>query len=135
MKVSECEKCEHYERRKWSHRYCPGGYHPIGMTHAYGYCTLHQKRCCKVKGCAEVLAKKKVEEMCDAFEVVRWDGYTFHYGSFKEAYDRWLGDGYQNVSSKMYGLKDGKRIAIMTGYHEGKNPEKLEMELITKGDK
>lgn len=71
-----------------------------------------------------------IEELCDSFEVVRWDGYTFKYKSYKEAYDRWFGDGYQNVSSEMYGLINGKRVAIMTGYTEGKNPDKLELELL-----
>lgn len=51
MKVSICEKCKHHERRKWSHRYCPNGYHPIGMSHGYAYCLKYQKRCSKVKKC------------------------------------------------------------------------------------
>lgn len=71
-----------------------------------------------------------IEELCDSFEVVRFDRTTFKYKSYKEAFDLWLGDGYQNVPSKMYGLINGKRVAIMTGYTEGKNPDKLELELL-----
>ena len=71
-----------------------------------------------------------IEELCGSFEVVRRDGTTFKYRSYKKAFNLWLSDGYQNVSSKMYGLINGKRVAIMTGYTEGKNPDKLELELL-----
>lgn len=53
MKVKECEKCEYYERRRWSHIYYPNGYHAIGMTHAFGYCTKHKRKCREVKKCKE----------------------------------------------------------------------------------
>ena len=51
MKVSECEKCAHYKRCVYSNYYRPAGYHPIGMSHAYGYCTKHQDRCLNIKLC------------------------------------------------------------------------------------
>lgn len=53
MKVSKCEQCAFYERRRWSHSYKPNGYHAIGMTHAYAYCKKHGKRCADVKKCDE----------------------------------------------------------------------------------
>ena len=53
MKVRECEKCEHYERRVWSHRHYCRNYHDIGMTHAYGYCKKYECRCADVKKCEE----------------------------------------------------------------------------------
>ena len=49
MKVSYCEKCKCYERRKWSDYYVPKNYHPIGMSHAYGYCRLLCMRCSEIK--------------------------------------------------------------------------------------
>lgn len=51
MKVKDCEKCKHYQRKTWSTSYKPAGYHAIGVTHAYGYCLLHKCRCLKVKNC------------------------------------------------------------------------------------
>lgn len=51
MKVKQCERCEKYERRVWSQYYEPRNYHPIGMSHAYGYCKHHQERCSNVKKC------------------------------------------------------------------------------------
>jgi len=53
MKVKQCEKCKHYERHTWSEKYYPNGYHCIGMTHAYGYCTKYEERCANVKKCKE----------------------------------------------------------------------------------
>ena len=33
MKISICEKCEHYQRRRWSHYYLShSGYHAIGIV-------------------------------------------------------------------------------------------------------
>jgi len=49
MKVSICRKCRYFRERRWSHRYEPMGYHPIGMTHVYGYCLLRKARCMEVK--------------------------------------------------------------------------------------
>jgi len=51
MNVKQCEACEHYRRITWSAPYQPKGYHTIGMTHAYGYCALHKKRCLNIKKC------------------------------------------------------------------------------------
>lgn len=53
MKVSLCEKCEHYKRKTWSKSYKPNAYHAIGVTHAYAYCTLHNARCLSVKNCGK----------------------------------------------------------------------------------
>jgi hypothetical protein len=53
MKVKDCEKCEHRQRRVWSQYYEPKDYHAIGMSHAYAYCTKHQKRVRDVKKCDE----------------------------------------------------------------------------------
>lgn len=53
MKVSRCEKCRHHERRRWMRQEFPANYHPIGMTHAYGYCKKHRQRCLKVKSCGD----------------------------------------------------------------------------------
>lgn len=59
MKCGICEKCPFYQRRKWSKRYEPNNYHAIGMSFAYGYCKLLQKRCGKVakKDCNEALCR------------------------------------------------------------------------------
>lgn len=51
MKVSRCEKCKNFERRTWSHYYKPKNYHPIGMTHAFGFCNHYNERCSCVKKC------------------------------------------------------------------------------------
>lgn len=51
MRVRDCETCAFHERRRWSREYRPKSYHTIGMTHAYGYCRLHEKRCLQVKAC------------------------------------------------------------------------------------
>ncbi len=53
MNVRKCEKCESYERRRWSSYYQPNGYHAIGMTHAYGYCRKYKARCLNVQKCTE----------------------------------------------------------------------------------
>ena len=54
MKVANCEKRKHYQRRTWSHAHYPANYHAIGMSHAYAYCTKHCKRCGDVKKCDEL---------------------------------------------------------------------------------
>jgi hypothetical protein len=51
MKVKECKGCCFCQRRTWSHEYKPRNFHMIGMTHAYAYCTKHQKRVSEVKRC------------------------------------------------------------------------------------
>lgn len=51
MKVKECESCLYFSRRIWTQYYESKNYHPIGMTHAYGYCTKYKKRCVEVKSC------------------------------------------------------------------------------------
>lgn len=53
MKVKDCEKCKHHERRTWSDYYQPMNYHAIGMSHAYAYCKKHGCRCLEVKGCKD----------------------------------------------------------------------------------
>lgn len=53
MKVQDCEKCKHYKRCTWSQYYIPTNYHPIGMSHAYAYCTKHKRRCVEIKKCYE----------------------------------------------------------------------------------
>ena len=59
MKVRDCQKCSQYRRRTWSHKHYSLGYHPIGMTHAYGYCKKHDARCCDVKNCKEINGESK----------------------------------------------------------------------------
>lgn len=54
MRVKDCEKCPHKRRRTWSHTHKCANYHPIGMTHAYAYCLLHDMRCSQVKKCKVV---------------------------------------------------------------------------------
>lgn len=49
MKVSECRKCRYFRERRWSQRYEPKDYHPIGMTHVYGWCAYRKSRCRQVK--------------------------------------------------------------------------------------
>lgn len=51
MKVSKCENCRHYRRKMWTTSYKPAGYHRIGISHAYGFCALHNDRCLNVKNC------------------------------------------------------------------------------------
>lgn len=53
MKVSKCSGCPHFKERKWSHPYKPKGYHTIGMTHVYGYCTKYGERCLDIRRCVE----------------------------------------------------------------------------------
>lgn len=51
MKVRECMKCKNYRRKVWSTYYKPNGYHAIGVSHAYGWCEKHKKRCLCVEQC------------------------------------------------------------------------------------
>lgn len=51
MKVGNCEKCKHCERRSWVTVHKPNGYHAIGITHVYAFCTLHKMRCSTIKYC------------------------------------------------------------------------------------
>ena len=53
MKVKDCKKCPKCVRRTWKDYYVPRNYHPIGMTHAYAWCTLHKKRVRDVKNCVK----------------------------------------------------------------------------------
>lgn len=56
MKVRDCEKCQYYTRKVYSTYHVPVNYHPIGMSHAYGYCKKHDDKCLKVKNCDEMAA-------------------------------------------------------------------------------
>ena len=47
--MKKCKGCSYYARRTWTQKYYPSDYHAIGMTHAYGYCRLHQTRCSDIK--------------------------------------------------------------------------------------
>lgn len=49
MKVFECKKCVHCERRTWSSSYKPKDYHEIGVSHAYRFCNKYKKRCLEVE--------------------------------------------------------------------------------------
>ena len=49
MRVKDCANCPHRRRRVWSQYYKPNGYHAIGMSHAYAYCTKNDKRVSDVK--------------------------------------------------------------------------------------
>ena len=51
MRVSYCAKCQYYERKTWSNYHIPKNYHPIGISHAYGYCKLYCMRCSEIKPC------------------------------------------------------------------------------------
>ena len=51
MKVKDCKGCASCQRRVYSTYHTPKNYHPIGMSHAYAYCTFHQKRVLDVKKC------------------------------------------------------------------------------------
>lgn len=51
MKVSICEKCPYYKIGRWVTYHKPLNYHPIGITHRYGYCEKYKKRCFEVKKC------------------------------------------------------------------------------------
>ena len=53
MRVKDCRSCPHCQRRVWSDYHIPKNYHPIGMSHAYAYCTKHRKRVSEVKKCDE----------------------------------------------------------------------------------
>ena len=55
MKVKDCKKCECCERRTYSTYHVPTNYHPIGMSHAYAYCSLHKKRVLEVKRCEKAV--------------------------------------------------------------------------------
>ena len=58
MRVRECEKCFYYRRRTWSTYYIPKKYHPIGMTHAYGWCLRFKRRVLDVRKCEDGFAIK-----------------------------------------------------------------------------
>lgn len=60
MKVKECEKCRYKKRHVWSTYYIPRDYHPIGMSHAYAYCALHQKRVRDVKKCEHFINANQI---------------------------------------------------------------------------
>jgi len=49
MKLSICKDCKFKERHVWSSYVCPNNYQPIGVSHAYGFCSLCDKRCLRVK--------------------------------------------------------------------------------------
>lgn len=51
MRVRDCQKCQEYVRKAWSDYHIPRNYHPIGMSHAYGWCNKHKKRCLEVRRC------------------------------------------------------------------------------------
>ncbi len=51
MKVKDCQKCQKYVRKAWSDYHIPRHYHPIGMSHAYGWRNKHKKRCLEVRRC------------------------------------------------------------------------------------
>lgn len=51
MRVRDCQKCQEYVRKVWSDYHIPRNYHPIGMSHAYGWCNKHKKRCLEVRRC------------------------------------------------------------------------------------
>lgn len=53
MRVKDCERCTYCTRRTWSHYHKCRDYHPIGMTHAYAFCTKHDRRVSEVKKCDE----------------------------------------------------------------------------------
>ena len=53
MKISDCMKCKHYQRKTWGSVFKPANYHNIGVTHAFGYCNKHQMRCLDIKKCSE----------------------------------------------------------------------------------
>ena len=61
MKVSECKRCIHSQRKSWSTSYKPNNYHYIGVSHVYLYCKLLQKRCLDVKKkeCKEKINEKE----------------------------------------------------------------------------
>lgn len=59
MRVKDCKGCRHCKRRVWSQEYKPKNYHAIGFSHAYAYCTKHQKRVSEVKKCEEAEAEMK----------------------------------------------------------------------------
>lgn len=61
MKISGCMKCINYRRKVWSTYYKPNGYHAIGMSHAYGFCVKHNRRCAEVKRCVDM-----AEQECGA---------------------------------------------------------------------
>lgn len=64
MRVKDCERCRYKKRHVWSDYYIPKHYHPIGMSHAYAWCALHQKRVRDVKKCSKY---------CDADQVTMFD--------------------------------------------------------------
>ncbi len=57
MKLSICEKCKYYDRRRWSSSYWPANYHRVGVSHAYGFCINYNKRCSEVKKCQFIKEK------------------------------------------------------------------------------
>lgn len=53
MQVSKCCKCPFYHRKTWNSSYQPAGYHRVGMSHAYGFCSKHKQKCLEIKHCEE----------------------------------------------------------------------------------
>ena len=62
MKVKVCQCCEFFKRRTYSTYYVPKNYHPIGMSHVYGYCSFHNKRVSDVKKCENYNSEVKDDE-------------------------------------------------------------------------
>ena len=51
MKVKDCKGCKFCQRQTFSTYHIPKNYHPIGMSHAYAYCSFHKRRVLDVKKC------------------------------------------------------------------------------------
>lgn len=49
MKVSKCKRCIYSIRKRYSTYHTPRNYHAIGISHAYYFCELLQKRCLDIK--------------------------------------------------------------------------------------
>lgn len=74
MRVKDCKKCKHCERKTWSSYYKPMNYHAIGMSHAYAYCDKYKVRVSEVHGCKEERnmttkeVKAKMEKLADQID-------------------------------------------------------------------
>ena len=62
MRVKDCQNCKHCQRRTWHQYHVPKSSHPVGFTHAYYFCTKHQKRVREVKKCQEVSDGSRIDK-------------------------------------------------------------------------
>jgi hypothetical protein len=52
MKVSDCRKCRYFRELKWTETRRAQGYEDSFISHSFGFCHKHRKKCREVRRCA-----------------------------------------------------------------------------------